>query len=388
MPARFSLAITLAFLLAMLCAAGHPSAQAPQAQKPAAAAEQKPPKAPKAWPPDEETLKKRRLEAEALPLFASQDPVEIVLEADWKAVQRDRNVTSKKIYPGTLTIVKDGTAGTPMPIELRTRGNVRRNPRLCSFAPLRLELPKDKTKGTVFEGHGNIKVGVHCQGDRIYEQYMLKEYLANRLHNLLTPRSLRVRLAKITYADKDPGKDRYTKLGILYEDADDMAKRVDARELPVPRQMFQYLDQPSLLFMSIFEYMIGNVDYSILVLHNVIMLDDVKGARVPVPYDFDYSGLVNAHYAAPAKGLDIVSVRDRLYRGPCKTEAEVNDALKPFREKQAEMLALVASMGPLGLDEGQQKNTEKYLNEFFELINNPARTRKFFVTDCKPLAGM
>ncbi len=190
-----------------------------------------------------------------------------------------------------------------MPIELRTRGNVRRNPRLCSFAPLRLELPKDKIKGTVFEGHGNVKVGVHCQGERIYEQYMLKEFLANRLHNLLTPRSLRVRLARITYADKDPSKEPYTKMGILYEDADDMAKRVEARELPVPRQMFQYLDQPSLLFMSLFQYMIGNTDYSILVLHNVIMLDDVKGARIPVPYDFDYSGLVNAHYAAPTKGL-------------------------------------------------------------------------------------
>jgi hypothetical protein len=388
MLVRFLTSIGLATALAAVLAGTDAGAQAPPAQKPAAAAEQKQPKAPKEWPPDAETLKKRRLEAEALPLFASQEPVEIVLEADWKAVQRDRNVTSKKLYPGTLAIVKDGTAGTPMPIELRTRGNVRRNPRLCSFAPLRLDLPKDKTKGTVFEGHGNIKVGVHCQGDRIYEQYMLKEFLVNRLHNLLTPRSLRVRLAKITYADKDPGKARYTKMGILYEDADDMAKRVEARELPVPRQLFQYLDQPSLLFMSIFQYMIGNVDYSILTLHNVIMLDDAKGARLPVPYDFDYSGLVNAHYAAPAKGLDIVSVRDRLYRGPCKTEAEVNEALKPFREKQAEMLALVASMGPLGLDEGQQKSTEKYLNEFFELINKPDRAKKFFVTDCKPIAGM
>jgi len=156
----------------------------------------------------------------------------------------------------------------------------------------------------------------------------------------------------------------------------------------VPRQMFQYLDQPSLLFMSIFQYMIGNVDYSIITLHNVIMLDDAKGARLPVPYDFDYSGLVNAHYAAPAKGLDIVSVRDRLYRGPCRTEAEVNDALKPFREMQAEMLALVASMGPLGLEEGQQKSTEKYLNEFFELINKPDRVKKAFVTDCKTGGGM
>jgi hypothetical protein len=333
-------------------------------------------------------LKKRRLEAEALPLFASQDPIEITLTADWKAVQRDRNVESKKLYPGTLAITKDGAAGTPIPIEVRTRGNVRRNPRLCSFAPLRLELPKEGVKGTVFEGQGGIKLGVHCQGDGIYQQYMLLEFLANRLHNTLTPRSLRVRLAKVTYADKDPGKEPYTKLGIFYEDADDMADRAEARELPVPRQMFQYLDQPSLLFMSLFTYMIGNVDYSILTLHNVIMIDDVKGARLPVPYDFDYSGLVNAHYAIPDKRLNLPSVRERMYRGPCKTEAEVNQALQPFRDKQTELLTLVASMEALGLDEGRRKSTEKYLNEFFELISKPDRVKRTFVTDCKPVGGM
>jgi hypothetical protein len=389
MVPRFLSALALSAGLAAMLAGGGLAAQQPaQAQKPEAEPVGLKPKIPKPWPPGAETLAKDKLKAEALPLFASQDPIEIVLTADWKAVQRDRNVESKKLYPATLAIKKDGAAGTPIPIEVRTRGNVRRNPRLCSFAPLRLELPKEGVKGTVFEGQGGIKLGVHCQGDGVYQQYMLKEFLANRLHNVVTPRSLRVRLAKVTYADKDPGKEPYTKLGIFYEDADDMAARAEARELPVPRQMFQYLDQPSLLFMSLFNYMIGNVDYSILTLHNVIMIDDVKGARLPVPYDFDYSGLVNAHYAIPAKGLEISSVRDRLYRGPCKTEAEVNQALQPFRDKQAEMLALVASMEPLGLDEGPRKSTEKYLNEFFELIGKPDKVKKTFVTDCKPIGGM
>jgi len=118
-------------------------------------------------------------------------------------------------------------------IQLRTRGHSRRNPRTCEFAPLRLELPKDKTKGTIFEGHGNIKLGVHCQSEGIYQQYMLKEYLANRLHNTLTPRSLRVRLARVTYADTDPGKKPNTRLGIFFEDIDDLAKRMEGRELPV-----------------------------------------------------------------------------------------------------------------------------------------------------------
>jgi hypothetical protein len=390
MLARFLAATSLAVALAAVFAGGDILAQAPQAgQAPTqAAAPAEKAKAPKVWPPDAKTLQKRRLEAEAVPLFASLDPIEVVITADFKAVQRDRNVESKKLYPGTLAIVKDGAPGTPIPIELRTRGNVRRNPRLCEFAPLRLELPKDKTKGTVFEGHGALKLGVHCQSEGVYQQYALKEYLANRLHNTLTPRSLRARLARVTYADQDPGKKPYTRLGIFFEDVDDMAKRMEARELAVPRQMFKFVDQDQLMFMSLFQYMIGNTDYSILMLHNVIMLDDSKGVRHTVPYDFDYSGLVNAHYAAPFKGLGLVSVQDRMYRGPCKTEAEVVQALQPFREKQAELLALPASLTALGLDEGSRKYTEKYLNEFFELISKPDKVKKTFVADCKPAAGM
>jgi hypothetical protein len=388
MLVRFLTAIALATVLAAALAGADAAAQAPPAQKPAAAAADAPPKPPKEWPPDAEKLRDRRLEAEALPLFASQIPIEVTLASDWKPVQRDRNVESRKTYPGTMTIATDGTAGTPIPLELRTRGHSRRSPRTCDFAPLRLDLPKDKTKGTVFEGHGAIKLGVHCQGEGVYQQYTLKEYLANRLLNTLTPRSLRVRLARVTYVDKDPGKKPYTKLGLFFEDADDMAKRVEARELPVPRQMFKFVDQDQLMFMSLFQYMIGNTDYSILMLHNVIMLDDAKGVRLTVPYDFDYSGLVNAHYAVPFKGLGLVSVQDRMYRGPCKTEAEVNQALQPFREKQAELLAMPASLVPLGLDEGARKYTEKYLNEFFEIIGNPNKLKKAFVTDCKPAGGM
>jgi hypothetical protein len=265
---------------------------------------------------------------------------------------------------------------------------VRRDPRTCGFAPLRLELPKDKTKGTVFEGHGKIKLNTHCHGDSVFEQYTLKDYLANRLHNALTPRSLRVRLARVTYAETAGGKEPYTKLGILFENADDLAKRMAARELPVPRQTFQYVEQRQLMFMSMFQYMIGNTDYSIIQLHNVIMLDDATGVRYTVPYDFDYSGLVGAHYATPAKDLNLASVRDRLYRGPCKSEAEVAEALQPFRDKQAELLALPATLTQYGLTEGQRKDAEKYLNEFFELVNKPDKAKRTFVTDCKVTAGM
>jgi hypothetical protein len=105
-----------------------------------------------------------------------------------------------------------------------------------------------------------------------------------------------------------------------------------------------------------------------------------------VPYDFDYSGFVYAHYAVPAKVLGLSSVRERYYRGPCKTEEQVDQALQPFRAKKDELLALPASLPDL--DEGHRKNAEKYLNEFFELISRPDKVKRTFVTDCKPVGGM
>jgi hypothetical protein len=356
-------------------------AQAPPPAQSASAA-----KPPKPWPPDADTLRKRRLEAEALPLFASVEPFDVTITADFKTVQRDRDVNSKKMYQGTLSIGTGGVAGTAIPIQLRTRGHVRRNTRTCGFAPLRLEFPKDQVKGTIFDGQGAVKLGTHCQDSDVFQQYQLKEHLASRILNVLTPRSLRSRLVHVTYVDSASGKKPFTRLGILFEDADDMAKRVEAREEPRQRLLFRHLDQPTLMLMSLFQYMIGNTDYSIITLHNVIIVVDSQGVIYPVPYDFDYSGLVYAHYAVPGKVLGLASVRDRMYRGPCKTVAELEPALEPFRARKADILALPAAMP--GLDDGHRKNAEKYLNEFFDIISRPDRAKRTFVTDCGPLTGM
>jgi hypothetical protein len=386
MLGRFLTALVLASAVpAALAGRGVPGGAA-QAQKPASAEAGTQANAPKPWPPDAETLKKRRLDIEALPLFSGVEPVGITITADFKTVQRDRNADSKKTYPGTLSIVKNGAAGPPIKVQLRTRGHVRRNPRTCEFAPLRIEFPKDGATDTVFGGLDFVRLGTHCQSEAVYQQYTLKEYLANRLLFTLTPRAQRTRLGGVTYADTDAGKKPYTRLGIFFEDADDVARRMEAREEKVERLMFGVLDQPSLLFMSLFQYVIGNSDYSILVLHNVMIFRDSANVRYAVPSDFDYSGLVYAHCAAPAKGLGLASVRDRMYRGPCKTEAEVEQALEPFRKTQAELLALPASLPDV--DEGHRRNAEKYLDECFELIGKPDRVEKTFVTDCKPIVGM
>jgi hypothetical protein len=380
----FSLLAAIGTAAALLGAFEATHAQAPPSPRPGLAAKQAKP--PKPWPADADTLRKRRLEAEALPLFSSVEPIDITITADFRTVQRDRNAGSTKTYPGTLSIVTAAVAAPAIPIRLRTRGGVRRSPRTCGFAPLRLEFQKDQVKGTIFQGQGAVKLGTHCQDGEVFRQYSLKEHLASRILNVLTPRSVRSRLAHVTYVDSASGKKPFTRLGIVFEDEDDVARRMEGRKEPRQRLMFRNLDQPTLMLMSLFQYMIGNTDYSIITLHNIVLIVGANGVVYPVPYDFDYSGLVEAHYAVPGKVLGLASVRDRLYRGPCGTEAALEPALESLRAKKSDIMALPAAMP--GLDDGHRKNAEKYLNEFFDLISRPDRVRRTFVTDCTRLTGM
>jgi hypothetical protein len=358
-----------------------PGMRQAQAAPPPAAA-----KGPQAWPPDADTLRARRLDAEQLPLFSSFEPIDVTITADFKQVQKDRSDASKTTYPGTLSIVAGGVAGPAMPLQMRTRGHVRRNVRLCDFAPLWIEFQKADVKGTPFQGQRAIKLGTHCQSGDVFEQYVLKEHLVNRVSHVLTPRSLRSRLARVTYVDSTGSRKPFTKPGIFFEDVDDLARRMEAREEARLNLMFRHLDQPSLLLMSLFQYMIGNTDYSIVKLHNVRILVDAERRLYPVAYDFDYSGLVQAHYATPAQVLQLSSVRERKYRGPCKSEAELKPVIDQFLAKKDEILALPAAMP--GLAEGHRKGAEKYLNEFFDLISRPDRVTRTFIKGCEALTGM
>src|SRR5437762_10441452 len=187
-----------AFGLAALLLSGMLSAVGSAQQRTAAPAppKAKAPKDPAAAWPDEATLAERKKTAEGRALFSSDTPLEFTLTADFKMVNKDRNPNSTKVFPATLTVAKaDGSQAT-FPLNIRTRGHVRRMTQTCTFAPLRLEFQTDQIKGTVFEGHKNIKLGTHCRDADLFEQYVPREYAAYKIYNLLTPRSFRARMGK------------------------------------------------------------------------------------------------------------------------------------------------------------------------------------------------
>src|SRR6185295_640473 len=252
------------------------------------------------------------------------------LITDFKALNKDRDPESRKRYPGELRISGQGGAEVSVPVQLSARGHSRRNPRTCDYVPIRVEFPKTGLANTVFARQEALKLVVQCIRSGDYEQYLLREYLAYRLFNVITHKSFRARLAKVTYVDRATGQTTGTRTAMFVEDAGDVAKRMEGRTVELPRLLFKDVDPGTLMPMTLFQYMIGNTDFSIFSLHNVKIVQRPDKSLHPVPYDFDFSGLVRAPYAAPDKALMLPSVRDRLYRGPCRRQEQVDPHLANF----------------------------------------------------------
>jgi len=337
------------------------------------------------WPADE-VLQARRSEADTRQLFRDVEPLAFTLTADFKAINKDRNPESTKRFPGAISAEAGGGAPSELPVQLGTRGHFRLMSRNCDFVPLRVEFPRDRTGGTAFEGQTNLKLGTHCRGDRAYDNYTLREYLTYRLFNMVTPLSFRARLGRATYVDSTSQKTIGTRYAIFIEHENEVARRFGGRIVELQRIVFTDLDGPTLTRMMLFEYMIGNTDFSIWALHNVRLIQDRARRLYPVPYDFDLSGFVHAPYASPDPRIGIRSVLDRLYRGPCRTVDEFEEAAGALRAKRADMLALIDSMADL--DRDARVEAKEFLEGFFRSIEKPGSVKKQFVDGCKPAPTM
>ena len=360
--------------LLIVCALTAPllAGQAKQpAVKPAALAKLAEP-----WPSAEE-MEARRLSAERRPLFSTSDVFPLTLTADFKTINKDRRVEGKVPYPAILTV--EGQGGTKtLHVKLQTRGHFRLRQTSCSFVPLRVEFTREEVAGTIFDGQKALKLITHCQSDKEYEQYTMREYLTYRALNLLTPRSFRARLSKVSYVQATDNKPVISRLGLFLEDDDDVARRMDGRIMDLPRAKFKDVDADLMTLTSAFEYMIGNTDFSIYALHNYVLVRLQDRKTYAVPYDFDMSGLVNASYAIPDKAFGLKTVKDRYYRGPCRPLEEVEPILAQFRTQKANILALFESLPDLSRE--QRKDAKDYLEDFFRDLDRPNDVKRIFVS--------
>ena len=319
---------------------------------------------------------KRRTER----LFGSDEPLEFTLNADFKAAFKSRDTLSVKTTKATLTMKDSSGAPVVLPVEIATRGHFRLRNDVCNFPPLRLIFPKEGLKGTAFAGQKALKLGTHCQTrDKEYSEYPVREHAAYEMLNMLTEASFQSRLAKVTYVPSGEEKDSVTKLGLLIEDESDMSKRIGGRIVTLRGGTFGDMDPSQMALVSVFAYFLGNTDWSVYSLHNIRLVSTADGRYMPIPYDFDWSGVVFTRYAKPDPRLGIKTVQDRLFRGPCVTPAEMASVVAKFTAQKAAIKALYTR---LPLDDGYRRRALDYQDEFFRMIADQRQVKRELIETC------
>ena len=315
-------------------------------------------------------------------LFNSSDPMRVTCILSLKEFLRNND--ESKSFDAQLTIYLGPGDSIAQKVKMKSTGNFRRT--YCSFPPISLTVGKINEKKKNTENQHTIKLINQCQNSKLYEGYLMKEYLVYRMYNLFSPYSFKVRLLIITYRDSRNPKNHYEKYGFLIENPHKMASRNKAKLVKEQGLTRLNVLPEDITRTALFEYMVGNTDWTASAQHNIKVLDPVEtnvNRRIFVPHDFDYSGFVNAVYAAPADNINQESVKQRVYLGGCVSDQVFDSIFSEFLSKKEAITRLVMDFSLL--DKSERSRSMKYLDEFFLMLNN----RKEFITilrrSCVPI---
>ena len=313
------------------------------------------------------------------PLFASSETLHFTLVANFDEIHKDRGQESE-YEPAQLFFGPADSGQEGLPLKIRTRGLFRLKRSTCKHPPLRLNFPKKSVEGTVFGGQDKLKLVTHCQERDSYEQNLLEEYLVYRTYNLVTDISFRARLARITYVDARGKDDPLVRYGFLIEDEDAMAARLEGVMAEAPQAPPSAYDDEAAALLAVFQYMVGNTDFSIVHFHNIKLFRSAQYAYFPIAYDFDWSGLVDAPYAKPDPILGTRSVRERVYRGYCRPTVDFASLFAHINGQRDAIRNLFLEQE--GLDDRSRKRAVEYIDDFFETIEDSRRADRRIVRSC------
>lgn len=316
------------------------------------------------------------------PLFAADDQIRLTMKAPFGALFRNRR--SDQRVPGALT----DPSGLVLPIALKLRGITRRTSEVCDFPPVRVDFTRPPPPNSIFAGQKKLKLVTHCRNSPAFQQKVLLEYGAYRMYNVLTPRSFRVRLANINYQEADRGP-IVTRVGFFIEELKDLARRNGMAQTHAPvRIPTSFLAPVDAGRYAMFQHLISNHDWSMRAgpagedcCHNAELIGPLgNGTVIPIPYDFDFSGMVDAPYATPPDELHIGSVRDRVYRGYCMHNDAALAAARQFREARPRMMAALSSVP--GIAPKSVQKAIAYLDGFYAEDDNDADVRAKMLKRC------
>jgi len=277
---------------------------------------------------------------------------------------------------------------TGLDVRFTVRGKSRLE--VCDFPMLTLQMDDEQIAGTLFEGQTLVHLTAQCQDKATHLQYLIHEYLAFRVFALLTDHALGVRLVAVEYVDPASGRRPRQSYAFLLEDIDAAAARSGLAWHKPKSVELSALDTDARALFALFQYLIGNTDWSLRVgpqgepcCHNVAMLGRPGRASglLAIPFDFDSAGLVNAEYIVPDDRMGIRSVRQRVYRGHCDLNSHLGGAIDRINASRHSIEALFEASEQLS--QRSKSSSRKYLDSFFEIIDDPNKLAAKVLGRCR-----
>lgn len=310
---------------------------------------------------------------EVTQLFRSTEVLPIKLVYSNKEMRNETN-DSTYLKSEMLYQSEDGSWDT-LAVKLRARGNNRREN--CYFPPVKIKIKKSVAAGTLFEGNKKLKLVLPCLIQTDNNDNILKEYMAYKLYEIISPYHYKTRRVAIEFTEMRRNKSKEHKLkGILIEDIDLVADRHNGKEL---KRAVHPLEQDNICSVQndFFQYMIGNTDFSVAYQHNEKLIFTADKKTMPVPYDFDMSGLVNASYSVVSQvqneTLSITSVTQRLYRGFRRNPSIYGKVREQFLSNKTRFFEIIDSLEPAFDNPKEFSAARDFLAEFFTVLADDSK---------------
>lgn len=296
-------------------------------------------------------------------LFSENTILDVRLAFDIGTFMRDK--PEDEYLDAEITVYEGNNDSIFENIKVSARGNFRR--RTCDFPPVMLYMEGISSGYPDIDKLDKVKLVSHCSSSEEYQNYVLREYLAYRVYNIITDYSFRVRLLNISYYDINTDTLFAEKTGFILEPVDFLEDRFDEDEIEDIEIKMESVANDILLKLSVFEYFIANSDWAVPLIHNLKVFGDEGSMEelIAVPYDFDYSGWVNAHYSMPRVDLGLEKITERAFFGPCYSEEMYRPVLDFYLGLEDKIIDMIKDFEYL--DRRERNELVRFVKSFYRL---------------------
>jgi hypothetical protein len=314
-------------------------------------------------------------------LLQAYKPLHVTIETDIKRLKNGK--ADEAWQPGVFKARQGDSTVLRLDIQLAARGQMRKNN--CDFPPAKIRFYDEKSVGDSLASINELKIVTACDKSSLDEEWVQRECVLYELYNLVTEQSFRVKAANVRF--EDPArKNAFENFSFFIESEKALSARLGGLPLKPKIGSIRNLDSLAYDRMAMFQFMIGNTDWSIRGRHNIKLIylfgrAPNSPAVVPVAYDFDYAGAVSASYAVPSDKVPIKTVQERYYLGACRYSAHYQRVFDFYLSKKQALLDH-CEQSP-HLSKASKKQMVGYLKEFFDILSSPSRAQREIAQSCR-----